>query len=181
MKTKNNRIPQRYAKAFFDLAEETGHLKEAHKDLSAVAAVIRESSELQAFIATTSIPVFVQKNVVQDLFEKRVSALTFKFLSFLAHQDRLNYLLEVCQSFDSLFLNASNILKVDIVSAVHLTENQIAAITERFKKTYNKTIHPTQKVDSNLLGGFKVKIKDLIFDLSLQSQLANFKRIVLNT
>lgn len=181
MKAKNSRIPQRYAKAFFDLAQETGHLKEAHKDLNAVAAIIRESAELQAFIATTSIPVFVQKNVVQDLFDKRVSALTFKFLSFLAQQDRLNYLLEVCQSFDSLFLEASNILKVDIISAVQLNKQQISHITEKFEKTYSKTIDPHQKVDADLLGGFKVKIKDLIFDLSLQSQLANFKRIVLNT
>lgn|SRR3989338_8466344 len=181
MNTKNSKVPKRYAKALFALAQDMNTLNDVQKDLAAVASVTRESAELQAFIRTTSIPVFVQKNVVQDLFEKRVSGLTYKFLSFLAHQDRLNYLPEVCQCFDALFMEASNILKVDIVSAVHLSEPQVSAITEKFAKIYNKTIRPQQKVNQHLLGGFSVKIKDLIFDLSLQSQLENFKRIILNT
>lgn len=181
MNTKNSKVPQRYAKALFDLAEESGRLKEVHHDLNAVAAVLRESPELQAFIATTSIPVFVQKNVVQELFESRVSGLTFRFLSFLAHQDRLNYLPEACHCFDALFMKASNILKMDITSAVHLSEQQIGAITEKFQRIYKKTMHPHHKVDPDLLGGFKVKVRDVIFDISLQTQLANFKRIVMNT
>ncbi len=180
MNTKNNQVSRRYAAALFDLAQETDHLSGVHRDMTAVASVIRESEELQAFIGTTSIPVFVQKNVIQDLFEKRVSELTYKFLSFLAHHDRLNYLLEICHSFDVLFLEASNILRVDIVSPVHLSEQQVSSISEKLKRIYNKTIHPHQKVDPQVLGGFKVKIKDIIFDLTLQTQLANFKRIVMN-
>ena len=176
---RNLKIAPRYAKALFDLAQERNNLDKISEDLKGITAIIFQSPELINFLRNPTIPAEKHKNVIKELFSLRVEDLTLTFLFFLAERKKIGQLDLIGAAFKRYYSKLCGILPVTLTSAYPLSREQVQKITEKLDVTFKKKIEPTVAVSKDLLGGFKLQVKDKIYDFSIQSQLDKFRQSVL--
>lgn len=163
-----------YAKAAFELARAQGDLAGWDELLSASASVTRNEAMTQWLKS----PHVDKDHVVQIMNEAAGGKMDkhFKgYLGVLAANDRLSLLPEVTALFRRLREDAEKRLRVRVVSAIPLEEDQAermrAALTIRFERE----IELDNEIDTSMLGGAVVYAGDQVIDGSLKGRLENLQ------
>ena len=171
---------RRYAKALFSLAGDQGHLDPVSQDLASLASLLDQSPELSSFMSHPLIPGKQRSDALGVLFDGKAHALTLQFLQFLDDQSRLGSLRGICESFENLYHEHVGIVRVSIVSAVPMQDDQVEAIKTQLADKLGKTIEADTDVDASLIGGFRVQIEGRMIDQSISAKLNTFKRQLIN-
>lgn len=171
---------RRYARAAFDLADETGKLAVVHADLVGLSDLLDRSTDLRLLMTNPVIPSEKLIGVLDAVLKSKVDELTYRFLCFLESRDRLPLIVEICAAFDSLFLEKQGIVKVQIESAVPLSDTQVQGIVDAMRSRLGKEPQATVDVDPDLIGGFRVRAGDTIYDYSIATQLDSLKKRIIS-
>ncbi len=172
---------QRYAQALYDFAKEETVLGPLRQDIQALTELMHQSPELKFFVQNPIIPVTKRRAVVENLFKDRLHPLTYRFLFFLINKGKLRYLSEIFERFNELHEEARGRLKVRLLSAVELKADQIKKIADKLQNHFGKVISAETQIDPDLLGGFKVQIRDQIYDFTIKEQLRRFEESVMGS
>ncbi len=171
----------RYAQTFYDYCQEKDALDSGYQDFKNLGALIHQSKELRDFLKDPTLTSEKKEHILEQIFKKHLAAITFQFILFLEHKNRLNLLGNICVAFDHLYKKSKNILKVKIKSSTSLDKQQVDAICRQLNQKYHKDIEPEVIVDAKLMGGFAVQVGDSVYDFSLQTQLEQFKNSLIQT
>jgi F-type H+-transporting ATPase subunit delta len=167
----NYRVAYRYGTALLLSAEEEHQLEQTAHDAEMIAKTVRENRELRLLLASPIIVKEKKKQVLDRVFEKRVGEVMVRFLNLLTEKDREGELLDILEQFLHLFDEKRGILRVEVTSAVDLTEKERDQLRSRLESYTGKTIAPSFRRDPTLLGGFIVRLDDRVIDASLAHQL----------
>jgi F-type H+-transporting ATPase subunit delta len=173
-------IAARYARALFDLAREQDALDVVHKDLEDLAALLDSSKEFGALVLQPHWPEKRVESCLTSLLEGKAQALTLQFLRFLVRRKRLHVLPEVIPLFDAMHDRHLGQQKVDVVSAVPLSATQRDLLSARLKKRIGLRVEAHYREDARLIGGFRARVGDTIYDYSIATMLETFKQKLLN-
>jgi len=178
--TRRKRIALRYARALFESARESLKLEPIRKSINAVQACLAESADLRDFIADPEIPAERQTAILDRIFKKMTEARTLQFLHFLRSKERLELLPDICDRFESLYLDHHRIQNAHLTSAAALNESQLKAVSKKLKSVCDQDIRLTDTVDPSLIAGFTVRIGDQVTDLSVRNRLQKFRDDIIN-
>jgi F-type H+-transporting ATPase subunit delta len=178
--TARSKIAKRYALALFGCAQEQKSLDSIYKDLMVVSQGIEGSPEFYDFLQNPAVSFRKFKTVVESLFKHKLDPLLWQFFDFLRQHDRLDILREICSEFERSYFGFKEVLKVKIISARELKSEQLESIEKRLKARFKKEIIHELEINPQLIGGFKVQIGGVIYDYSVENQLANFKKQLLS-
>lgn len=172
-----NRSPaaRPYARALFELAREQGRLDAVHADLLELARLLEQESDYQALLDRHQLSPENRKDLWRELLEGHADPLTLRFIYLLVDKQRGRQLGDIIQAFTLLYREAQGITTLDIIAAHPLTDAQVQALVERFSKKIGGRIQATQKVDPALLGGFQVRVGDVVYDYSVNHQLESLQ------
>ena len=170
-----SRLSKRYAKALFSLTLDEKQLDSVKKDIHKLNGLLAEDGDFSAFITNPIISRSRQMSVVKDTFSGVVSELVLNFLLLLARKKRLNVLPEIILDFNRLILVHNNQIHAEVFSSSPLTDGQIDKIRQRLAKLTNKEILMNTSIDEDLLGGFTIRVEDVIIDNSIRYQLSKLK------
>ncbi|HHJ51941.1 MAG TPA: ATP synthase F1 subunit delta [Caldithrix abyssi] len=170
-----SRVAKRYAKALFELAQEQKLLSQVQADLQHIRTVIEQSPEFVNLLKNPLITENEKAQLMRPLFEGKVSRLTLNFLELLSQKRRTEFLDEVIESFEQMVLEAENKVEGEVVSAVKLTSQQLTAIKQRIEELTGKTLLLQERIDRQILGGFIVRVKDMVIDNSIRYQLEKLR------
>ena len=173
-----SKAAKRYARAFFDIAQEKNSIEVIANDFAGIAQAIEQSSELDSFLKAPLISSEKRVEALKAVFESKVDKLTFEFLLFLERKSRLEITQDTLAEFAELHDQLKNVQRVSISSAFEMDDAQIESITKRLQKKLNKNIVAEVKIDPELIGGFKVKVGDQVNDLSIATQLNRLKQSI---
>lgn len=171
---------KRYARALFNLAQENQSAESTFAEIKNLETLIEASEDLRQFLYTPRIPSDKRRDVIAKIFQGKVSDSVYRFLLLLESKRRLGILYKICRAYEELHLSAIRSVKAEISTSTMLTAEQIQSLTDQLTKKYRKTIVPTVNIDQTLLGGFKIKIDDLVYDYSVRSQLERFREKVVH-
>jgi F-type H+-transporting ATPase subunit delta len=171
----NYRVAYRYGTALLQSAEEEHLLEQTARDAEMIAKTVRENRDLRVFLASPIIVKEKKKQVLDGLFEKLVGQVMVRFLNLLTEKDREGQLLDILEEFLHLFDEKRGILRVEVTSAVDLTEKERDQLRSRLESYTGKTVVPGFRRDPTLLGGFVVRLDDRVIDASLSHQLTLLK------
>ena len=174
-----SKAAKRYAKAFFDIAQEKNSLEVVADDFTAVGAAIEASEELNSFLTAPLISSEKRVAVLKATLESRVNKLTFEFLIFLEKKGRLDITADVAAAFSDLYDEVKNVQRISITSAFEMADDQVEAVKSRLQLKLQKTIVAEVKVEPTLIGGFKVQVNDDVYDLSVETQLKKLKQSII--
>lgn len=170
-----SRVAVRYSKALFDLAFEQKHVETIRADLAMINKACIENPEFYTALNNPLISEFVKAKMLRDLFQKNIHKLTFNFLQLLSRKKRSNYLLEIIEHYNERVLDYQGIIPAALRYADQLNKEQIEDIRLRLEQMTGKSILLSEKKDDSIIGGFIVRFKDTVIDLSIKTQLEKLK------
>jgi F-type H+-transporting ATPase subunit delta len=173
-------VAHRYTQALLDDARGQVVLDAVHGDFAGLRDLLASSEAFAGFVADPTIPDERRDAALTALLDGKVNALTLDFLRLLSRKRRLAILPGILTAFQAQVDAERGEVEAEIVSAGPLSDDQVNKLCAKLEQRGGKTIRPRVRVDASLLGGFRVRMGDVIEDFSLATKLETFKRNVIN-
>ena len=165
------RISRRYSIALYEEAKSIGGLDKTAEDVESVINIIEENRQLRLFFGSPIIDQVKKTAITKEIFEGKISQLMLNFILLLIVRHRDDSILDILKDFQEFKNEKDGIVTVEVTSAIELSDDEKKQIKTKID-TYTKlNSKPAFKVQPDLLGGFVVKIKDVILDASIRHQL----------
>ena len=168
-----NRAALRYAKAALSLAQDQNKATEVNDNMLLIANTIRESDELKSFLNNPVLKADAKLNVINNLFNNEINAITQGVLKILVSNKRLALLPYVAKQFSVLFDKLQGVEVAKVTTAVPLTTALKDKVLAKVKELTSKEVTVENIVDESIVGGFILQIGDKQFDASITGKLNN--------
>lgn len=173
---KNQKLAKRYANSLLELATEQNKLEKVLSDMQYIGRIIDESKELDVVLKSPVIKNFQKINIMKSLFEDSIDELTGKFLELLIKNNRETHLDEIVTSFFNLYDLQKNIKTAYVTTSKPLNDENLAKLKEITRLIKADKVKIVQKIDENIIGGFKLNVDDFQIDATVQSKLKDLER-----
>ncbi|MEM1409473.1 MAG: F0F1 ATP synthase subunit delta [Pseudomonadota bacterium] len=176
MADQRSEIAERYASAFFELAQDEGKVAAIEANLDALAAALTESADLKRLIASPAFSAHDKLSGVAAILEKsKAEPLTVNFGKLLAKNGRLPLLQSIITTFKAISAEARGEVSAEVVSAHPLSDEQTTDLKNQLRASTGKDIALDARIDPDLLGGLVVRVGSRMIDSSLKTKLARLR------
>jgi F-type H+-transporting ATPase subunit delta len=157
-----------YAKAAFSLAAEDLQRWEA---MLGLASQLASDEQVAAVLQNPLVSVAQSVNLLTAAGGEHFTEPFKAFLGVLGEYHRLALLPEITALFLRLKQAAEQRLRVRVVSAASLSEDQRARMSEALARRFNCAIELESEIDPGVLGGALIYAGDQVIDGSLRGRL----------
>ena len=176
----NQLVAKRYASALFQIAKEQQILSTVEEELRVVKEVLQYNADLKAVLKSSKLTIDKKKEVIKAAFVS-INSYVLNTLLILIDRHREDEIVEVVDQFIELSNNEMGIAEAEVFSVRPLTDAERAAISTTFAaKKGKKSLRIENIVDSELLGGVKLRTGNRIYDGSLRGKLNRLERKLLS-
>jgi len=170
------RIARVYAEALMASAAKTGEAELVGDELAAVVhGVLEGHPAISAFLDSGAIGRKAKQPVLAAGFDHGLSEVFRKFIGVLNQNGRLSQLKAIHAAYSKLRDKAANRVRVRVVSATALDEQQMASLKATLKDKLQAEPVFDATTDPNLLGGLVVQVGDRVYDTSVRSRLETLR------
>lgn len=170
-----NNLSARYAKAFFELANEKGVADSVLKQLEMANQAFQRNPRFLGLLESPIINKSAKRQAVERLLPAAETALLKKFILVLIEKNRVGIWEHLCSDYEKLVREKNNEAEATIVTA----RKPDAAILSRLRATLGKAtgkkIVYDVREDKNLIGGIQIRIANRLIDESLRTKLNELK------
>ncbi|MBI9017787.1 MAG: ATP synthase F1 subunit delta [Phycisphaerae bacterium] len=165
--TEKQAIAEVYAQAIFDLASQANQTGILRSELDNIAGLLVSEPGFKVLLESPSVARKDRTRSINNIFQGRVSELTFSLLNILARKGRLNILTEVQQVYAELLDMSIGKLKGSLTTAIELDDNQKKNINLRVNKIINKEVQLAFHVVPTIIGGMILEVQGTVMDSSI--------------
>jgi len=175
-------IGRRYAKAIFELGQESGATDKIVADFHALAAAWSASDEFRDAIANPLVAYEAKKAIVRDIGDKLgISPLSKNAALFLTDRRRLDALPVIDACMQELAYAKKGLVRAEVLTAGPLSEDYQSKLRAELERVTGKKVTLDVKEDKSLLAGVVARIGDTVFDGSLRTRLQSLKGALLTS
>lgn len=176
----NSMVAKRYALALFQIAKEQQLLGVVEEELRVVKEVFAYNTDLKAVLKSSKLTNNKKKEILTAAFTS-VNPYVLNTLMILIDRHREDEIIEVANQFFELANEEKGIADAEVYSTRELTDAESKAISATFgAKVGKKSLRIENIVDSEMLGGVKLRIGNRIYDGSLRGKLDRLERKLLS-
>lgn len=173
----HDRTARRYAKALYDVSREAGTTEAIGRELEQVAAVFTGDAGAHDVLTRPWIKPGDRRGVAMAVAQKSgAGKLVQDFVGLVAERGRADHLPEIVGAYRTLVDDELGRARAQVRTAVALTDGEKRALSGKLEHALGKRIILEEQVDATLLGGFIAQVGSLIFDGSLDGQLARMRQ-----
>lgn len=170
------KVANRYAVSLLEAALDMDNLEQVYGDITFLIELLDKSAELKRTIESPIIKPDMKISIVDEIFGKRISENSLKFIRFVINKRREEILYEIAKRFLELRDEHLGIVNIDVKTAFEFTDDQKNQLKDKFKTILNKTVIIKYEVDKNIIGGFVARVGDTVYDASVLHQLELLKK-----
>lgn len=163
-------IARPYAEAVFKLARENGSLFSWSEMLDAVSSIVQES-QIRELISNPQISSTKLREIIFGACGKKLNEDSKRLVSLLIDNQRLPVLPQIHELFEQLKAQHESILEAEVVSAFPLDSGQLEKLVSILEAKFQRKVKAKVNVDSELIGGVRIKIGDQVVDSSVYGKL----------
>ena len=163
-----------YGKALFMLTEERGTTDAVLPDVKAAEKIFSDNRDYVKLLDTPAL----SKAEKLALCDGAFSALdedVRSLIKLLCERHSIHAFRDVAREFSKLYDESRGIEHVEAVTAVAMTDEQIALMKEKLEKQTGKTIIIKNTVSPEILGGVKLRYSGIQLDSSIKTRLERFE------
>lgn len=175
----SNRAAIRYAKAILERVQESNMVSQTSEDMLLIASTIKSNAELDSFIKNQVISPDVKQSALLEVFSG-VNAETKLLIRLLAENKRLDIIGYVAEAFNKLYNDMSGVEVVQVTTALPLTADLETKVLAKAKEFTSKSVVIENIVDTNIIGGFILRVGDKQYNASVANRLTALKRELVN-
>jgi F-type H+-transporting ATPase subunit delta len=166
-----------YARALFEAAKEHDVLDVVHDELGQFADSLNDNRDLMVFFFS---PYFSSEEKKQALGRAVLDAdpRFQNFLEALIERHRMPAIFRIRAQFEDMWQEERALLPVVLTSAISLDEKTIRDIGDRVGEQTGRTVELSSQVDPDILGGFVLRVGNVILDASIRNRLEQVRKQV---
>ena len=169
-----NEIASRYGLALFSIAEDRNEIQSLQLEIKELRKILYENQDFIVLLNNS----FLSHEERGKIVDKTLSAFDkdiVTLIKVLIDNNRVRYLLEVLDAFNSLCNHARGVEEGLVYSVNPLDEQTLKQLEKKISKLENVEVELTNRIDQNLIGGLKVVISGHIYDGSIKYKLEQMK------
>ena len=163
-------IAQNYANALLSIAIDDNKVIEYQKEVKELAKIIKDNPDFLMLIDSRFLSINERKEKVKEIL-KGFSSDIVNFVQIIVEHNRVNYLEDILQAFNTLCNENQDILEGLIYTAFPLDEKTLIKIKKKISQIEHRDVDLIARIDPSLIGGVKVVINSHIYDGSIKNQL----------
>ncbi len=163
-------VARTYAQALFDAAKEQGRLDEIRAELAEFVAALHEVPELGALLRNPQLDPPAKAEALSAVMEGSDELLR-NFLGVVAGKGRAPLIEDIAREYEELVASEEKILKVELTTAVELSDQEATSIVEQIEKASGRRVEAVRSTDPDLVGGLVLKAGSLEVDSSVRGRL----------
>ena len=169
-------IPKRYAKALYKLALENGDTDQIYELLKPLSRGLKGLDDVKRVLLNPYVPAEDKGRVMMQLIGAKPGSSLDKFMLLVIRNNRAEYLRKIALSYVNLYRQEHNIAKVEVTTATQLPQAEIDRIVDLVRNQMpDTTFEVEQELDPELIGGFTVKVGDMLLDASIKNELKQMR------
>ena len=162
----------RYARALYELADDSKQLDAVAEDLRGLATALTESADLRRLVNSPVLSRHEQGKAMAAILDAmQTSELTKKAVGLMAQQRRLFVLDDVISDYLRLLASHRGETTAEVTSARELKGDELEKLRATLKEIVGRDVAVETKVDPGLLGGLVVRIGSRMLDSSIRTKL----------
>ncbi len=175
----DNTLSNRYAFALLEVAKENNRVEDYRKDIITIYESLKENENFAKLLAATNIDKEERYKIIESVF-KDFDTEIVNYVKIIVKNNRAYYLTKILKETIYRFDDYLNIEEGKLISAMEMSDDQVEKIVEALESTLNKRVSLKRIVDPSLIGGFKVMLKNDIYDATVLRKVHNIKKKLLN-
>lgn len=174
---KQDQVAKRYAIAVYELAKAENAVAQMTEELKLVSEVVANTNLFESFFNHPKVTRDDKKKLVKASFQGKISDTLLKTMYLLIDKKREGILFKMVEEFLKITNKEQGTAEAKVYTVKPLTDAEKIAFEATFSKVSGSAkLTITNIVDPELIGGFKVRIGDRIYDGSVLSQLRRIER-----
>lgn len=167
-----------YGDALFDLAVEQ-QIDVVLDEMKGLQQILKENEELLQMLVHPEILKEQKLEMIQKIFEHRISDAVMGTLMIVVQNDRSKDLPAICDYVIGKIKEYKKIGIADVISAMELTKEQKASIENKLIATTEyESMEMNYTVDASIIGGLIIRIEDRVVDSSIRRQLERMSAVL---
>lgn len=173
-------IARRYARGLM-LSLKAEVFDEVLAELKSFVDMIETSKDLKKVFVDPAFSPLDRRDIVNKIAEKGgMHHYLHVFLLLLIEKNRMMLLPLIYEALVSLVDRHQARMRIRIVSAEELADQEIQEITSSLKQSLKKEVIPETVIDPSLLGGMRIEVGGIVYDGSLKNKLEMIKQQLLS-
>jgi F-type H+-transporting ATPase subunit delta len=164
-----------YAKALFDAAKPRGSVPAVRAEFADFVEAVESSPELRNLLRNPQIDARAKRAGLDAVFAG-ADPTFLNFLRLVADKGRLGEIEEVHREFERLVAEDERVLKVDLVTAHALTDDDATEIIGKIEQASGRRVEATRSVDPSLIGGIVLQAGSFRADASVRGRLDSLRQ-----
>ena len=163
-----------YAEGFLEYAGQTIGFDKALGEILAVKDVFRENPELKSFLENPAILSREKSEMIERVFTDGFSQEMRDFLKLLLKNGRIEKFHDIAEYARVKYSHGKEVDAV-ISASYPLDLDILESLKSVLEKKLHKKLHLYSDLDTDLLGGVKVTIDNIVLDGSVKKRLEDMK------
>lgn len=168
-----------YGGALFELAEESGRTEVILENLKTVELAFVENPKYKTLLDTPALSKEERLSLIESAFVG-ADEYVLNVIKMLCEKRNVHLFGEIVKDFCARYDEARGIERVEAVTAVAMTDEQVGAMKSRLEAITGKTVVLANKVDPSIIGGVVLRYSGVQLDGSIKTRLDEFRKNLSN-
>ena len=161
-----------YGEALYSLACEEGLSEAILQQLKVLDSCFAQEPDFIRLLGTPNLPKTDRCQILEDAFRGKVEPYVLNFLKILTEKGYLHHFSDCCKTYRDQYNEENGILPVVAVTAISLTGEQAARLSDKLARVTGKKIDLANRVDPSCLGGVRLEFDGKQLDDTVEHRLA---------
>ncbi len=145
-----------YGESLYELAKSESLGDRIGEQLAVLQESFRQEPDFVRLLSSPNLTKAERCQILDDSFRGKVHPYLLNFLKILTEKGYMRYFSDCCDAYTQLSDQDNGILRVSAVSAVALSQEQTAKLTQKLTQITGKQIKLMSRINPSVLGGIRL-------------------------
>ena len=163
-------IARNYASALLSIANDENKVVEYQQEVKELMKIIKDNPDFLMLLDSRFLTVSERKEKVSEILVN-FSSDVVNFIKIIVEHNRISYLEDILQAFNTLCNESRDIVEGLIYTAFPLEEKTLLKIKQKISEVEHRDVDLIVRIDPTLIGGVKVVINSHVYDGSIKNKI----------
>ncbi len=170
---------KRYAQAIFEIALESGEMKDWQSNLEKIAKAVKDE-EFVGLAENPKVPFNMKTKLVQEKLGK-TKPMVLNLVYLLVSKGKLKTADQISEEYNTLLNKHYGIRNAEVTTAIPLENTEKEKLGKQLEELVGAKISMKVQVNPEIMGGFIARIDDSLIDGSIRNRLETLKKRLAET
>lgn len=171
----DSKISVRYSRALFQSALEKKILDKVNQDMIFISEICK-ISEAKEFLHSPIIPPSKKEAIFHKMVGDNVEKITLSLIDLVVKNNRESYLPAIARVFIHETMKYRGITESVLTTAVKVDAKVKKQIIDLISEVFKTKVKLEEKIDTEIIGGFILRVDDNYIDASVSNKLRKIKK-----